>query len=87
MKVGLLVSEDNKKGSGKIIEHPSTALNRKINEQRKEIDALKVDVAVLRDLLHRTIKMLATYEEDGAGSLSLPVGTIDKLLKPKKDHE
>jgi hypothetical protein len=67
---------------GKIIEHPSTALNRKINEQRKEIDAMKVDIAVLRDLLHRTIKMLAIYED--AGSLKLPSGFVDKLKNPKK---
>ena len=69
----------------KIIEHPSTALNRKINEQRKELDAMKVDVAVLRDLLHRTIKMLALYED--AGSLKLPPGFVDKLKSPKPDKD
>lgn len=77
------MSDDNNK---KIIEHPSAALHRKITEQRKELDAMKIDIAVLRDLLQRTIKMLAMYED--AGSLKLPPGFVDKLKKPvvKKDE-
>lgn len=58
----------------KIITHPHTILNKRMKEQEKQIAALKIDVEVLRDLLHRTIKMLAKYEDQG----------ILKLPKPKQ---
>lgn len=48
--------------SKKVIEHPTTALKRRCEEQLKQIEALKIDVVVLRDLLQRTVRMLAKLE-------------------------
>ena len=41
-----------------IKEHPSTRLFYEIEKQRKEIEALKMDVIVLRDLLVRLVNIL-----------------------------
>lgn len=49
----------------KIIEHPSTRLAKLVEEQSKEIQALRLDVQVLRDLLKRTVRIMAKYENDG----------------------
>jgi hypothetical protein len=52
----------------KIIEHPNTRLVRKIEQQEKQIKALMIDVGVLRDLLTRTVQLLAKLEaESGLG--------------------
>lgn len=48
--------------SKKVIEHPSTRLIRQIEAQAKVVEALKMDVLVLKDLLKRTVQMLARYE-------------------------
>jgi hypothetical protein len=54
--------------SKKVIEHPTAVLKRKVEEQSKMIEALKIDVLVLKDLLKRTIQMLARLEmERGKG--------------------
>jgi len=55
----------------KIIEHPSTRLARLVEKQHKEIQALRLDVQVLRDLLTRTVRIMAKYENEGL--LSEPV--------------
>jgi hypothetical protein len=49
----------------KVIEHPVHALRRKVEEQSKQIEALKIDVIVLKDLLQRTVRMLAKLEMEG----------------------
>lgn len=46
----------------KVIEHPTTRLIRQLEAQNKEIQALKIDIVVLRDLLLRTVRMLARAE-------------------------
>lgn len=58
---GVMAVSDDKK----VIDHPSTKLAKKIAEQSKEIQALKIDVAVLRDLLVRTVRILAKHEKEG----------------------
>lgn len=52
--------------SKKVIEHPNSKLVKKIEEQQKKIKALEIDVLVLRDLLLRTVRMLAKLETEGA---------------------
>jgi hypothetical protein len=49
----------------KVTEHPNTKLLRKVQEQEKKIRALEIDVVVLRDLLLRTVRMLAKVEAEG----------------------
>jgi hypothetical protein len=51
--------------ANKISEHPTTKLIKKIEEQEKKIQALEIDVTVLRDLLLRTVRMLAKMEMEG----------------------
>lgn len=46
----------------KVIELPNSRLAREIEKQNKQIQALKLDVVVLRDLLLRTVRILARYE-------------------------
>lgn len=46
----------------KVIELPNSRLVREIEKQNKQIQALKLDVVVLRDLLLRTVRILARYE-------------------------
>lgn len=72
-------------GEKKIIEHPSAMLNRKIQEQQKKIDALQIDVSVLRDLLRRTIKMLSLA--DDVKSVKVPADLLEKLKKNSKDDD
>lgn len=43
----------------KVTEHPYTRFVKEIEEQGKKIVALEIDVSVLRDLLLRTVRMLA----------------------------
>lgn len=40
-------------------------LKKKIEEQAKMIEALRLDVLVLKDLLKRTVQMLAKLEMEG----------------------
>ena len=54
----------------KIFEHPHFRLQKRIDELEKEVQALKIDQAVLKDLLLRTINIMARYEK--AGVLRLP---------------
>lgn len=51
--------------SKKVIEHPNTRLIKIIEKQQKEIRDLQVDVLVLKDLLVRTVRMLARAENQG----------------------
>lgn len=49
----------------KISDHPTAALIKRLEEQDKKIRDLSIDVAVLKDLLIRTVKMLARHEALG----------------------
>lgn len=49
----------------KVIEHPNIALRKKVELQEKQIQVLKIDVLVLKDLLQRTVRMLARLEMEG----------------------
>lgn len=57
----------------KIVEHPNTRLTKEIDEQKRKIDALTVDVLVLRDLLLRTVRILAKYEQMGGFNQPSPL--------------
>jgi hypothetical protein len=50
----------------KVLEHPTAQLKKKIEEQSKMIEALKIDVLILKDLLKRTVQILAKLESEGA---------------------
>lgn len=56
--------EKSKEEHKPIIEHPSTLLSNKVEEQEKIIQQLKIDVSILRDLLARTVRIMARQKND-----------------------
>jgi hypothetical protein len=64
----------------KVTHHPATKLLKQIEEQQRQIQALTIDILVLRDLLARTIHMLARLENQGL----LPIPEPKKKLKLTK---
>lgn len=48
----------------KITEHPNTKLATKVKEQELQIRDLTIDLAVMRDLLARTVRILARLHNE-----------------------